>query len=435
MKLLVSTYACGPNLGSEQAVGWNWATEAHRQGHDVWAMASTVHRAAIKTACREDRELAGIHWIFPEVRGWPLQPTVEPKWERTYNFLWQRAALRHAIGLQAKVGFDVVHHLTWGGVRAPTFLGSLGVPLIVGPVGGGETCPASLHDTFSRRARIVESIRNISNATITFNPMVRGGLVKATAIFVKTPETRRLLTPAMQRKAVTFFELGLRREQIGKPRGPRQSAPKLLFAGRLLYWKGAHIVLRAFAEMRRSRPDAQLTIVGKGPERDRLMAYAEAMHLGDSVTFMSWLPQQDLFDLYASHDLFVFPSLHDSSGTVIVESLSRGLPVICLDLGGPGQIVTPESGIVVATAGRSTDAVATAMAGEMIRLFADPKRLAALSEGAIARASDFLLPDRVARFYGIVEQLVRSLPRKVASRIEEPVGLGNFLRRRPSNSL
>jgi glycosyltransferase involved in cell wall biosynthesis len=416
MKLLVSTYACGPNLGSEQAVGWNWTTEAHRQGHQVWAMASPVHRAAIAAACREDPDLAGIHWIFPDVRGWPLRPSVEPKWERTYNLLWQRVALRHAIRLQAQVGFDAVHHLTWGGVRAPTFLGALGVPLIIGPVGGGETCPRSLRDAFGVRAKITESIRNLSNATITFNPMVRGGLASAAAIFVKTPDTRRLLTPAMQRKAVTFFELGLHHGQIGTPRGPRDAAPRLLFAGRLLYWKGAHIALRAFAEMRRSVPGARLTIVGKGPERDRLMADAQAMRLGDSVTFVAWLPQQELFGLYASHDLFVFPSLHDSSGTVVVEALARGLPVICLDLGGPGQIVTPGAGIVVATAGRGTAEVASAMAGEMVRLFAAPARLAALSEGAIARARDFLLPGRVARFYGMVEQMVRSAPRQGASR-------------------
>ena len=45
MKLLISTYACAPNCGSEHAVGWNWTTEAHRLGHQVWA-------AAIDAACR-----------------------------------------------------------------------------------------------------------------------------------------------------------------------------------------------------------------------------------------------------------------------------------------------------------------------------------------------------------------------------------------------
>jgi len=123
MKLLISTYACAPDHGSEQAVGWNWTTGAHRAGHQVWALASTVHRAVIETACQKDKDLAGINWIFPRVAGWPLRPGVEPARERTYNLLWQFAARRHARALQREVGFDAIHHLTWGGVRAPTFLG------------------------------------------------------------------------------------------------------------------------------------------------------------------------------------------------------------------------------------------------------------------------------------------------------------------------
>ena len=44
MKLLISAYACVPNLGSDHAVGWNWVTEAHRLGHEIWAFVSPAHR-------------------------------------------------------------------------------------------------------------------------------------------------------------------------------------------------------------------------------------------------------------------------------------------------------------------------------------------------------------------------------------------------------
>jgi hypothetical protein len=150
MKLLISAYACAPNLGSDHAVGWNWATEAHRLGHEIWVFASAAHCNSIVTACHHNPDLAGIHWIFPEVPRWPLSQGIEPNWERTYNLLWQRRAIRLARELHHRVNFDVIHHLTWAGIRAPTFLGSLGPPFIIGPVGGGETSPRFLKRCYRR---------------------------------------------------------------------------------------------------------------------------------------------------------------------------------------------------------------------------------------------------------------------------------------------
>jgi glycosyltransferase involved in cell wall biosynthesis len=399
MKLLISAYACAPGHGSEHAAGWNFPTEAHRLGHQVWVLASSVHRDAIEKACRDNPDLDGIRWVFPEIPLWPLRPAIEPKWERTYNLLWQRAALRHARILQRTVEFDAIHHLTWGGVRAPTFLGSLGPPLIIGPLGGGETSPRSLRDGLHFKARMIETIRDISNATITINPLVRGGLADAAVIFVKTPDTARLLARRMREKSVVFIELGVGAEQIWRPRISRKTPPRLLYAGRLLYWKGVHIAILAFARLLRQMPDARLTIVGKGPEEARLKADLVAHHIRERVDFISWLPQQELFDLYACHDLFIFPSLHDSSGYVVIEALSHGMPVVCLDLGGPKEMVTPNSGVVIKTDGRNSVQVATAMADEISHLLKSPQKLTELSAGAIARAKEFILAKRIEEFY------------------------------------
>src|ERR1051326_798792 len=205
MKLLLSAYACAPNLGSDHGVGWNWATEALRLGHEIWVLVSPAHRDSIAAACRENPEFAGIHWIFPEVRAWPLQQAVEPKWERTYNVLWQRMALRHARDLHRQVHFDAIHHVTWAGIRAPTFLGSLGPPLIIGPSGGGETSPRSLRDELPFVGRMLEIIRDISNHTITLNPLVRAGYAKAAVIFVSSTETRDLFRGTLRDKTILFL--------------------------------------------------------------------------------------------------------------------------------------------------------------------------------------------------------------------------------------
>ncbi|OAF19341.1 hypothetical protein AXW67_36775 [Bradyrhizobium neotropicale] len=343
--------------------------------------------------------LDGIHWVFPEVEGWPLKQAVEPKWERTYNVLWQRAALRDARDLHQQVGFDVVHHLTWAGIRAPTFLGALAAPLIIGPVGGGETSPPSLRDEIGLRGRILEGIRDLSNSTIAMNPLVRSGLARASAIFVSTADTQNLFKGVLRNKATVFTQLGL--PNLPSDRLPRSPSgpPRLLYAGRLLYWKGVHIAIRAFAEVVRQIPNARFTIVGSGPERSRLEDDIRHNKLLGSVEFIPQLPQNALFELYRNHDLFLFPSLHDSGGFVVLEAMSHGLPVVCLDLGGPRDMVTPSSGVVVKHNGQNSAQLATMMAREICRLLASPETLSVLSAGAVARAQDFILAERIKRFY------------------------------------
>ena len=205
--------------------------------------------------------------------------------------------------------------------------------------------------------------------------------------------------------------------QIGTPRPARQTPRKLLYAGRLLYWKGVHIAVEAMAILVAHMPDAQLTIVGNGPEETRLKSEIAARNLSENVTFVSWMPQEQFFRLYDDHDVFVFPSLHDSAGWVVLESLCKGLPVACLDLGGPKDIVTPQSGIIVDTTDLDTMGVAARLAGELRALLGDPERLGALSAGAIARAHEFLLTDQVQRLYA---QAADHLGAVAAPSVREP---------------
>jgi glycosyltransferase involved in cell wall biosynthesis len=167
----------------------------------------------------------------------------------------------------------------------------------------------------------------------------------------------------------------------------------------LLYWKGVHIAVEAMAQLVANMPDAQLTIVGNGPEEARLKTEIAQRGLGANITFVSWMPQEQFLRLYDTHDLFVFPSLHDSTGWVVLESFCKGLPVACLNLGGPKDIVTPQCGIIVDTQGLDTSGVAARLAEELRVLLADPERLTALSAGAIARVGEFLLRDQVQRLY------------------------------------
>jgi glycosyltransferase involved in cell wall biosynthesis len=406
MKLLISAYACAPYSGSDHGIAWNWVTEAQRLGHEIWVLVSPAHRDSIRGACRDNWDVNAIHWVFPEVHAWPLEQAVEPKWERTYNILWQRVALRHARNLHQQVRFDAIHHVTWAGVRAPTFLGTLGPPLIIGPSGGGETSPRSLRDDLSLRGKVAERIRDFSNSTITLNPLVRPGFTKAAAIFVSTTDTQNLFNGALREKTIVFFGPNLQDLPATLPRRTLHDPVRFLYVGRLLYWKGINIALRAFAQIVKELPNARFSIRGEGREQSRLEEYIAQYHLQNRVDFIPRLPRQELFDLYNSHDLFMFTSLHDSGGFAALEALAHGMPVVCLDLGGPKNLITPNSGLMIKTNGRNTAQVSAAVAEEVIQLLKSPERFSTLCAGAISRARDFISAQRVKEFYERAEPFI-----------------------------
>ena len=112
---------------------------------------------------------------------------------------------------------------------------------------------------------------------------------------------------------------------------------KLLYVGRVSKEKNLQMLVRAFTTISESRPDVQLIVVGDGP-------YLEEMQqaLADKpCIFTGYLDGEDLAAVYASSDLFLFPSTTDTFGNVVLEAQASGIPVIVTDAGGPQENMPP----------------------------------------------------------------------------------------------
>jgi glycosyltransferase involved in cell wall biosynthesis len=177
------------------------------------------------------------------------------------------------------------------------------------------------------------------------------------------------------------------------------SSIKLLFAGRLVYWKGVHLALSAFKQVLETIPDAQLTIVGSGPDECWLKDMATSLCVNHAVEWRPWVQRDELIGLYQGHTALLFPSLHDSGGMVVLEALSNGLPVVCLDLGGPGVMVDDSCGVKV-DASCSQSIVVKELADAVLSIALNPKKRNELSSGSIARASTFEWTTVAEKLYG-----------------------------------
>jgi len=259
---------------------------------------------------------------------------------------WQASAIGAARKLHAEVGFDVAQHLTWASCRFPSALAWLDVPFIWGPVGGGETAPRSAYASLGLRPALGEVARETSNWLTRLDPFVGHTATQATRILTTTEETKALLPASSASKAAVYPAIGLRLRDIdkelagiGESQEPVISGTRLLFVGRLVSWKGCEFAIRAIAELVRWSTQCRLTVVGVGPELAALRALARDLGVDSQVDFRGPVPHTEVLALMQTHEVFLFPSLHDSGGIAVLEAMYLGLPVVCLDLGGPAVSV------------------------------------------------------------------------------------------------
>jgi rhamnosyl/mannosyltransferase len=175
--------------------------------------------------------------------------------------------------------------------------------------------------------------------------------------------------------------------------------PLVLFVGKLRYYKGLQYLLQAMLEI-----PARLLVVGSGPMGAEWRRLAQTLELGDRVVFLGEVSDEELPAYYHASDLFVLPASERSEafGTVQLEAMASGLPVVCTELGTGTSFVNVhgQTGLVVPA--RDVQSLGAAMR----MLLQDQALRREMGRRAQQRALDeFSLPlmvDRVARLYAQV---------------------------------
>lgn len=401
MNILLSAYACSPVLGSEPGVGWRWAHELSKQ-HTVTVLTHPFFEEAI-TAALQSAPNKNLRVVYYEPQGLGVRRkrgSLNPRW---YYIVWQIGAYRLARRLINNERFNLVHHITWGTYRFPSFMGFLGIPFVMGPVGGGEKSPMRLLQYMPFKDKLREFLRNIVVHLGKFDPIGYVCLSVANLVLCKTDESARNLPIRQGANIVVAQEIGapecVRREYAeGLP-----NAIHLMYAGRLVGLKGVHFAIRAIATVVSRGIDAKLTIIGDGPLESHLRVLTRTLGIEQQVVFRGFMPHQELLSIYQQADAFLFPSLHDSSGNVVVEALSRGLPVICLDLGGPKYFVSTKCSRVIQASHIGAEALCARLADAITELAQDPKLRAEMSVAALDHASKLGWRNQINTVYEQIE--------------------------------
>lgn len=224
------------------------------------------------------------------------------------------------------------------------------------------------------------------------------------------PDRLETLRPGFR---TDLFQPRFRDPSIWQRLTPGDAAPdtlRFLSVGRVSVEKNLPFLARAWRQadaILRSRSVAgSLIVVGDGPYRERMQAELA----GTRTHFLGFKHGQELSTLYASSDLFLFPSTTDTLGQVVLEAQCSGVPVLVTDQGGPRSVI--QDGV---TGNVLTAESPKPWVDAIVALALDPHKRRAMGNAAQAHASTMTIDNSIDHFWSIHERLSLSNQSRIAT--------------------
>jgi len=381
LRVLASAFTCCPPgnpgfTGGESLLGWNMLNQIARY-QDVWVLTQEVDRTNIEQAPPESFS-ENIHFEYVGLPSFLNSLLRIQGGHQIYYYLWQIKASFIAKKLNKERPFDLFHHVTYGNDWMASFIGArVPIPYVRGPGGGSHRTPESLQSEYPLAGRIWEKFRSIGQWLFRHDPFFIASHNRASAILLCNQDSIDSLPEKWKHKVHVFPVCGVSTEDLNWATEARSEHDyfKVISAGSLIRIKGFGLTIKSFKEFSDSHPNCQLTIYGSGPEEPRLRKLIEQTQLQDKVKLAGPVPRNELLDQIASSDVFLFPSLRDGGGMVVIEAMSLGRPVICLNIGGPGMIITDDCGVKITPGSPKTTVHDLAAALERLYLDCDLRNL------------------------------------------------------------
>jgi glycosyltransferase involved in cell wall biosynthesis len=356
---LASAFACNPYKGSEHGVGWGWVT-AIAKDHDVHVLLADFEREDIQkwlAGHPEFHKRIVFHFVrhhfyhyTNKSRFWRKieHSCLKPIMNWSYR-LWLRDAYKVAQELNQEYAFDVAHLITYVGFRFPGHLWKLDVPFVWGPIGGLENTPWRLLPLLGIRGALYYTMRNLINS------YHKRCLVSCKRAFNKAGAGTISATEGIRKEirkhygidSTVVCEVGPP-ECIATHHSTRERGEPIV-----LSWSGEHLPGKGLPLLLRSLEKVpagigwRLEILGGGPCTGQWKKVSLKLGISKRCCWRGKVCRADALKIIHSSHVFVITSLKDLTSTVLLEALSQGVPVVCLNHCGFADIVDDTCGIKI----------------------------------------------------------------------------------------
>ena len=339
--ILITAYAVNPYNGSEDGTGWNISREIAKDYKTI-IITRKNNRPEIERYMAEHQDPIheNMNFKYHDLPSWAMfwKKKIGPRGYVLYFYLWQ--LLMPLFILRNKLRFDLCHALNFHSDSTPHFLWVFGKPTIWGPIGHHPKMPlayikhygSKVVNTDRKYALVKWMMRNLD----PFFYLAKWKTDKIIGINSSVKETLRL----KDEKCTVIPAVATNRPVVKEK---DNKTFNILSVGRFTPMKAFDITILSFATLikalpKKERENVRLILVGAGESEEYLKKIIEQHQINPFVDIVSWVDRKEMDAIYNNADVFLFPS-HEGAGMVVPEAMSYGLPVICLDNVGPGELV------------------------------------------------------------------------------------------------
>ncbi len=229
---------------------------------------------------------------------------------------------------------------------------------------------------------------------------------KCDCVIAPSESIKKMLLKQGIRSRIEVIPTGINLDVFGNPNreiirkkynlSPDQKL--LLYAGRIAKEKNLEFLLKAFKLVLNKRPDTYLMLVGHGPEKGYLDALIKKFGLEKNIFSVGI--SRSIQDYYAAADLFVFSSVTETQGLVLVEAMAAGTPVVAVDSPGVREVVDGKNGLLAKES-------LTEFSEKIIKVLNDNKLRKKMSEHARKTANKYSISKMSRKVLKVYESVLK----------------------------
>lgn len=402
MNILYIAYSCKPNKGSEEKIGWNVPVESAKH-NKVFVVTKIESREAIEEYLKKN-PIENIKFYYIDIAG---------VYKKIFKGIMYAGRLnryhKKAYPLVKKIcrdeNIDVIHQITPIEFRSVgNFSKIKGVKFVCGPLGGGEYFPPCFKK-YAKGNMWAENARKILNFCSKLRYKLCNTLKNCDHVLFANDETKEYLSGVVDKKKCDLFsEIGISVEEIPQSleKSTAQSRFSMLVAGRLAYRKGHEFLLEVLKELPLDF-DYECRFLGEGPLEKKLKNTVCNYGLQERVVFKGRIPYEEMAQEYRNADVFIMPSIRETTGTVLLESLCNGLPIVTMKKFGAALLLDDTNAYFYE--GNNLEEYKRSLKNIILNLANSPREVQQMGENARKASHKHIWSEKLKFYNSIYEKL------------------------------